>query len=197
MTNEFFDLNTANEQKSFDVIPARTVVTLHMTIRPGGTGPDGWLTRAADGNSEGLDCEFTVVGGDYDRRKLWQRFTVEGTTKGHVEAKEISRKFLRAAWESARGIRPDDKSEAANAARKVNGYGEFEGLRFIARLGVEPPKGNFPAKNFIIESVTPERTNWSKPEQLNTQTAGAPSAAPAAPATPPANAIARPEWGRS
>ncbi len=51
MSDEF-DFNNAGPQKSFDVIPAQTVVTLQINIRSGGAGPNGWLTRAKDG---GLD----------------------------------------------------------------------------------------------------------------------------------------------
>ena len=186
-----FDFNTAAEQR--DVIPADTIVTLQLTIRPGGAGDDGWLKRSADGNSEGLDCEFTVTEGQYARRKLWQLYTMRGTTQGHAEAGEIARNTLRAILESARGIKPSDTSEAAQNARKVTGWADFDQLRFMARLGVRPPQGNYPAKNTILEVITPDRQNWAKPEQISAKSVT--SAAPAAaPTTPPANAIARPQW---
>jgi hypothetical protein len=186
-----FDFNTASEQR--DVIPANTVVTLQLTIRPGGAGDDGWLKRSADGNSEGLDCEFVVVDGPHAKRKIWQLFTLRGTTPGHAEAGEISRNTLRAILESARGIRPDDKSEAAQNARKVTGWADFNQLRFMARLGVRPPQGNFQAKNTILEVITPDRQNWAKPEQISAKSTNS-TAPAAAPTTPPANAIARPQW---
>jgi hypothetical protein len=186
-----FDFNTAAEQR--DVIPANTVVNLQLKIRPGGVGDDSWLKRSADGNSEGLDCEFTVVDGQYAKRKLWQLFTLRGTTPGHAEAGEISRNTLRAILESARGIRPDDKSEAAQNARKVTGWADFDQLRFMARLGVRPPQGNFQAKNTILEVITPDRQNWAKPEQISAKSTNS-TAPAAAPTTPPANAIARPQW---
>src|SRR6516225_7733244 len=112
-TTTNLDFNTAGEQRSFDVIPDRTIVTLQLTIRPGGAGDDDWLKRSADKNSEGLNCEFVVVDGEYAKRKLWQLYTLHGTTPGHAEAGEISRRTLRAILESARGIKPSDKSEAA------------------------------------------------------------------------------------
>ena len=104
-----FDFNTAGEQRV--VIPAQMICMLQMTIRRGGAGDDGWLKRAADGASEGLDCEFTVVDGPYAKRKLWQLFTLRGTTEGHAEAGRISRDTLRAILESAKGIACDDHSE--------------------------------------------------------------------------------------
>jgi hypothetical protein len=193
MTNDtLFDFNTAGEQRTFDVVPANTIVTLQLTIRPGGAGDDGWLKTSADGASEGLDCEFTVVDGQYAKRKLWQLFTLRGTKAGHAEAGDISRNTLRAILESARGIRPDDKSDAAQLARKATGWADFDQIRFIARLGVRPPKDGYPAKNTIVEVVTPDRHMWTKPEQISVKPS---TAAPAT--TPPANAISRPQWAEA
>jgi hypothetical protein len=65
------DFNTAGPQRSFEVIPANTIATLQITVRPGHAGDDGNLRRSKDGSSEGLDLEFTVVGGPYAMRKFW------------------------------------------------------------------------------------------------------------------------------
>src|SRR5262249_40802848 len=114
------DLNDAGPQRDFDVIPTGTIVNLQMIIRPGGAGDEGWRKKAADGRSEHLDCVFVVVDeGKYHNRKIFQPLTLEGTTPNHQEAAGISRKFLAAVIESARGIRPDDKSEAAKQARHL------------------------------------------------------------------------------
>ena len=193
--NTNFDFNDDGEQRSFDVIPANTIVVLQMTIRPGGAGDDGWLKRAGDGNSEGLDCEFVVANdGPYVKRKLWQWFTLRGTTEGHAEAGKISRETLKAILESARGIKPNDKSEAAQNARKPSGWADFDQLRFVARLGVRPPRDGYAAKNIILQVITPDRQEWRKPEQISVKPTN--SAAPSAPTTPPAGAIGRPQWGR-
>jgi hypothetical protein len=166
-------------------------VTLQLTIRPGGVGDGGWLRRSADGASEGLDCEFTVVDGQYARRKLWTLFTLHGTTQGHAEAGERSRETFRAILESARGIRPDDKSETAKLARTVSGWADFDQLRFVARIGVRPPRDGYQAKNTIVEVITPERQTWKQPAQIE---AAAKTNATASTTTPPANAIGRPQW---
>ena len=195
MTDTNFNFNDAGKQRSFDVIPANTIVTLQLTIRPGGAGDDGWLKRAADGLSEHLDCEFMIVDGTYAKRKLWQPYTIRGTTQGHAEAGRISCETLRAILESARGIKPNDKSEAAQNARKPSGWAEFDQLRFVARLGVRPPRDGWGAKNNILQVITPDRQEWRKPEQIS-GTRPPNSTAPATPTTPPAGAIGRPQWGR-
>ena len=198
MTETNFDFNQVDPQRSFEVVPENTIVELHLKIHPGGAGDDGWLKRAADGKSEGLACECTVVDAEYAKKKLklWLTLTLRGTTPGHAEAGEISMRTLRAILESAKGIRPDDNSEAAQNARKPASWADFDGLRFLARLGVRPPEKGYPAKNTIIEVITPDKQKWKQPEQISAKTSSA--AAPSAPAaTPPANAIKRPEWMRS
>jgi hypothetical protein len=191
-----FDFNTAGEQRSFDVIPSQTIVTLQLKINPGGGGDGGWLTRSSDGASEGLDCEFTVPDGEYAKRKIFQRLTLHGTTEGHAEAGQISRNTLRAVIESARGIRPDDKSEAAQEKRRLaGGWKDLDGIRFMARLGVKPARDGYPAKNVILEVLTPERQAWRQVEQAPLSAAAAPgSSAPAPNAQPLANSVARPQW---
>jgi hypothetical protein len=196
MTNSGFDFdfNKDGQQKTFDVIPDGTICTVQMTLRPGGAGTDGWLTRAKDGNSEHLNCEFVVVDGTYAKRKFWNRYTVVGGN--HEQAIEISRKALKAMLESARGVRPDDESEAAKLARQTKGWGDFDQLQFVVRVGVEPAKDDYAAKNTIREVITPERQAWKKPEQVDRDLLGKPAAAAtaSAPALAPANTIARPQW---
>jgi hypothetical protein len=200
-TETNFDLNKAD---SFEVIPENTVCTLQLKIRAGGAGganDDGWSKCSADGASEHIDCEYRVIDGDYKGKKLWEARTIRGKLPKHQDAGVFTMRFFRALFESAKGIRPDDKGEAAEAARKsVKGWADFNGLCFMARLGVRPPEGTFPAKNTILEVITPERMEWQQPEQLpptasrgTAAAAAAPSPAPA-PTTPPANAITRPQW---
>ena len=135
-----------------------------------------------------------VVDGQYAKRKLWQLFTLNGTTKGHAEAGEISRNTLRAILESARGIKPADTSAAAQAVRKVSSWGDFNNLRFVARIGVRQPQDGYAAKNTISEVITPDRKAWAEPEQIAAKPAAAASTGAAA---TPANAITRPQWGNA
>jgi hypothetical protein len=187
------DLNAASEQRSTDVIPTGTIVALQLNIKPGGAGDGGWLTRAANGASEGLQCEFTVTEGEHAKHKIFQRLTLQGKTPGHEEAGKISFNLLRAILESARGIKPNDTSDAAQTARKVSDWGEFDGLRFLAQVGVEPPRDGYAAKNKILSVITPEKQFWRKLEQVAKPASAGAASKPAA-TTPPAGAIARPQW---
>jgi hypothetical protein len=188
-----FDFNDAGKQQSFDVIPDNTIVAVCLTVRPGGAGPDGWLKRADTdkGISEGLDCMHTVIEGDHAKRKFFGSLTLSGTAPTHAEAGRISKTTLAAMLESARGIKPDDTSDAARKARQVTGYQDFDGLRFLVRVGVRPPQNGYAAKNFVKEIITPDRKEWRQIEQAQAAPRTALSAQPPAPGS-----ITRPDWAK-
>ena len=117
-----------------NLIPQNTVCTLQMVIRPGNVGEGGWYKSSSTGALM-LDCEFTVVDGDYAKRKLWQLLLLGGTTEGHAQMAHNNQNLLREMVESAKGIDPKDMSEAAQKARNVE-FQDLQNLRFIARIGV-------------------------------------------------------------
>jgi hypothetical protein len=195
-----FDFNDAGPQRSFEIIPADTIATLHMTVKSGGAGENGWLKRSKAGDSEALDCKFTVIDGKFAKRVFFTLFTIAGVSEGHAAAASISHSRLRAILESARNIKPSDNSDAAKEARRISSFGDLDGIRFIGKIGVEPAKENFKAKNTLAEVVTPDRRDWHPVEQVPKQTNGAASTQQAAPVTAAAAAaapaIARPAWAR-
>jgi hypothetical protein len=163
-----FDFNTASEQRDFDVIPDKTVVVVQMHIREGNAGEGGLLKRSKSGEAEGVDCEFKVVYGPFANRKVFAFMVLSGTTDGHAQAAEITQSRLRAILESAHGIKPKDVSEAAQKAR-VAELGDFEGILFMARIGVEPAKGEYRAKNILLSVITPDQKEWHPIEQVAEQ----------------------------
>jgi hypothetical protein len=190
-----FDYSDAPEQRG-DTIPANTVATLQLKIRPGNAGEGGLLTRSKDGGCEMLDCELTVVDGPHIKRKLWERMVLCGTTRGHEEAADISRGKLRAILESARGVKPDDMGEEARKARSAE-LSDFDGLRFIARIGVEKGKPrndgtgeSYPDRNVISTIITPDKKSWHAVEQTSLFSKGANSGGAVIVPAP----ISKPTW---
>jgi hypothetical protein len=194
------NLNDAGPQRGFDLIPAGTICTVQMIIRMGGAGEDGWLKRSASSDCEGLDVEFTVVDGEYAKRKIWAFMILDGITDGHAKAAEISRALLRGILESARGINPNDVSEAAQKLRTAE-LADFMNLRFIAKITIEKSKDPaYDDKNRVV-AITPDMKQWQAVEQIPASAqmgllgvAAAPANA-AAP-TKPAQAISRPQWAQ-
>jgi hypothetical protein len=202
-----YDYSEAPSQRD-DLIPHGTTATLQLAIRPGGAGEGGLLRRSQDGACEMLDCEFIIVDGQFAKRKLWELLVLSGTTEGHAKAADISRGKLRAILESARGIKPDDASPQARAARNAN-LSDFDGMRFIGKIGIEKGKdkgngaGNYPDRNVLLAVVTPGRKDWraveqtppppKSPDATSNATAPAPAATSNA-AAPASEAISKPAW---
>jgi hypothetical protein len=165
------DLNDAGAQlERGAVIPAGSHVKLRMHIRPGGSSAPGLdaldaglLTQSKKSDVLMLDCEFTVVGGPHNNRKLWQNMTVSGGSldeKGVSKGWNVTKATLRAVIESATATKPDDMSEEAKAKRRFQAFRQLDGIEFYARVGVEagddrPGGGKYPDKNRIDHVVTP------------------------------------------
>ncbi|MGY2987674.1 hypothetical protein [Bradyrhizobium sp. USDA 4508] len=191
------DFNNAEPQREMGVIDDGTVAVVQINVRPGNAGEGGWLKRSANGESMGLDIEFTVVGGPFDKRKFWTFMVLEGVTDGHQKAADISASRIRAILESARGIRPDDQSEEAKLGRRLNDWGELDGTRFIAKIGIEKakPGSGFKDKNVLDAAITPDRTAWTKVEQtLRTATAVASIGSTLGGQAAPAGNMQKPKW---
>jgi len=158
-----YDFNSADEQRSGELIPDKTIVRLMMQIRPGGAGPEGWLTNSKDTDAQYLSCEFTVMNGPFAHRKLWENIVLSGgklNDKGQSIAGEISRAKLRAILESARNINPTDMGEQACAKRRVQSFGEFDQMEFAARIGIEKGKDGYADKNKISLVITPDKKEY-------------------------------------
>lgn len=202
------DFNDAPSQREGDLIPNGTIAPVQMTVRPGGHGPGGFLKRTNDGSGLMLDCEFVVLEGPQAKRKFWGMYMMEGNgSDGHAKAVDIARAALRAILESARGVRPDDMSDSARAARSVAGFGDFDGIRFIGKIGIEtgklkeprnPNSERYPDKNKLAEAVTPDRPQWAQVAQVARQQSFASMPSGNAAAHQPQQngaGVQRPAWG--
>jgi hypothetical protein len=193
-----YDYTDAPPPRDLELIPHGTIATLVLHVRPGGCGEDGMLKRTRAGDAEMLDCELVVADGPHARRKFWERWILSGTTAGQAQAAEIARGVLRAILDSALGLKPDDVSPQARAARTVS-LAQFEGMTFIGKIGIEKgrPKNdgtgeNWPDKNMLAAVITPDKRDWHPSEQPPPFNGGGGAQAAAAPdAAPP---IARPGW---
>src|SRR5215475_9413354 len=111
------NLGNANRNQGLEVIAAGTLVTLVMKIRAGTIGVEGLCKRSSKGDSEGVDIEYTVKGGEFDGRKLYAFQILDGTTAGHARAAEITRAQLRAIYEAVNAIDPKDESPETDGKR--------------------------------------------------------------------------------
>ena len=202
------DYNDASQNPN--LIPKGTIAKVRLTIRPGGFDDpsQGWTGGYATRGSTGavyLNGEFTVLEGPYAKRKI---FTLIGlySPKG-PDWGNMGRSFVRGMLNSARGISDKDASPQAQAARRIGGFADLEGLEFLAKIDTGTD-ANGEAKNEVRMAVTPDHRAYAA--ALGPHTGGqghahAPSpAAPtqsafpvAVPRTPPAaGGDNRPAWAR-
>ncbi len=195
MSGLWNDFNDA--QSNANLIPKGTLAKVRLTIRPGGfddpsqgwTG--GYATRGATG-SVYLNGEFTVLEGQYARRKI---FTLIGlySPKG-PEWANMGRSLIRGMLNSARGISDKDQSPQAQAARRISGFADLDGLEFVARIDIGADGDD---KNEIRSAVTPDHRDYAR--IMGTAPAPMPPAGPTAPASAPQAPTApatpgRPSW---
>ncbi len=172
------DFNDAESNSGFDIIPVGTIAPLILTIRPGAVGEGGWETKSNSSDVTYLNVEFQVTAGPFKNRKFWQNMVVTGgktDENGGSKAGNITRSTLRGILESARGIKPDDMSEAAKAKRIVHGYGDFSGMEFTGKIGIEKGTGGYDDKNKLLGAVAA-----GTPAAANSNTPAAPAAKAAA-----------------
>jgi hypothetical protein len=185
-----YDFNDAESNNSTgDLIPKGTVAPVILTIRAGGTGDGGWLTQSKNSPYQYLDCEFTITGGPFARRKFWTLMMAGHSTPNEEKVAKtlgITRSKLRGILESARGIDPNDMTDAAKAKRIVNGYGDFDRMEFVAKIGLEAGRDGYADKNVFDNAVPVTSKDYAKP-------AGVP-AAPAFTPPPVSNGAGVPAW---
>ena len=201
MSGIWNDFNSA--QSNSNVIPKGTLAKVRVTIRPGGfddpsqgwTG--GFAKRAATG-AVYLDAEYTVVDGPYARRKIWSLIGLY-SPKGPDWA-NMGRSLIRGILNSARGISDKDNSPEAQARRRINGFGDLDGLEFVARIDIGHDT-NGDDKNEVRGAVTPDHRDYAA--LMGTAALPIGSAAPqqtattrpSQPASAPGNA-GRPSWAQ-
>ena len=153
------DMNFNNaDQNTGDLIPDKTKAKIIMTVRPGGVGAGGWFTQSKSSPSIMLDCEFTVMNGQFAKRKFWQYLV----TEGNETAVNISRQNIRSIIESSKGIDPSDYSEAATKARQLNDIAELNNVEFAGTIKIDKakPGSGFDDQNRLKNIITPNSKDY-------------------------------------
>ena len=200
------NLSTANKSQGLEVIPGGTLVTLAMKLRAGTVGVEGLCKRSSKGDSEGVDLEYTVKGGDYDGRKLYAFQLLNGTTAGHAKAAEITRALLRAIFEAINAIDPRDESPETDARRNAVTLASLNGATFLVTLEVEVgglrPDGNgrYRDKNVIGKILRVGDKGYRRldqPPPMPIERLAPPATmAGGSGGTPAPTPIERPHWGQ-
>mgnify|MGYP003646449141 CR=1 FL=1 len=178
---------------------ARAIILVKMgdvTIPEFGNGQ--WFKKSQSSSAKWMELEFTIVGGQFDRRKFWDRIFVGGDKLGESGiplAKEIGLRTLRSIIESANSLDPTDMSPEAQSRRQISGVDALNGMEICAKVGVKKGTNGYEDANKLMVALTPNQKEFISSGNNATQQVQQPSYQPQAPA--PTQAVSNspvPSW---
>jgi hypothetical protein len=157
--------NVETTSANAPLMPAGTIAKAIMNIRSGGYSEDPYITRSDHSGALYLHVEFVIVGGPFSRRKIFQNIGIAGVVKeGESDVFGArGRSLLRGIIESAKNISPNDTSPEAQEARKINGFGDLNGIICVVKIGIDKDKsGRYDDKNIVFAAITPDRKEYQQ-----------------------------------
>ena len=156
------NFNDAKEQTSFALIPHKTIAKVAIVIKKGGyitpEFPDGYATKSKTANVVYLACEFVVLSGEYENRKIWSNIGLHSDNSEKYG--EIGRSMIKAILNSAYSIHPKDNSSDAVKQREIKSFADLDNLEFVAEITIND-KGQNP-KNEIKTIITPDHPKYTE-----------------------------------
>jgi hypothetical protein len=172
-----FNYNDADDQDDRSTIP-NGPYRLKIALKRGGHGSDGML-RLAVKNLRGLmlECTYTVVNhAEHSGHKIKDYITVafdetdsidlppieSGKLENYRTSVRMGRARVKAILNSAFGLDPDDKSEAAQAKRNITNHGALTGLIFWGEIDTKPAANGYGPKNVLVRVIVPGDDDYPK-----------------------------------
>ena len=146
----------------FELIPDSTIVRAIITIKPNAvTMPEFSNTpifKASQSTSaKWLEVEYTIIGGQFDKRKFWQNIMVDGgkinPESGMPWCKEIGIRTFRDIINSTFGLDPNDTSPEAASRRNINDLNVLDGAEFCVKIAVEKGTNGYADKNKMLVAL--------------------------------------------
>lgn len=182
------------------LIPAGTVCRAVIVVKMGDIelqefGAGQWFKQSQSSKAKWMELEFTIVGGEHDRRKFWDRIFVDGDKMGESgipQAKEIGLQTLRKIIESANNLDPSDMSPEAQQRRNISGVMDLNGMEICAKVGIKKGNQGYSDSNKLTAALTPNQKDFIPSGQAPVMQT--PAAAAQAPTPQPQATGAAPSW---
>ena len=156
------NFNDARDQVSYELIPHKTIAKVRLLLKKGNhvtqEFPDGYATLSKAGSSIYLACEFVILRGEYENRKIWSNIGLY-SDKSTLYA-EIGRDTIRAILNSANSLYSKDKSPEAEKQRQIKSFADLDNLVCVAEITIND-KGDKP-RNEIKTIITPDHAEYSE-----------------------------------
>ena len=203
------DLNNVQPMEGgsgdFELIPDGTVVSGIIKLEGGDVeipeyGAGSYFKTSMTTSAKWLPIELTIMGGSFDKRKVWQNIFVDGDTKddnGMSVAKKIGLNTIKQMVDSGFGISPKDEGEDARAKRaSIQGVHMLNGMTISCTIGVEKGRDGYADRNKIKTVLTPDSPNYIPHAVTQAPVAQAPVASSPTPQPSTATAGVAPSWAR-
>ena len=156
------NFNDARDQVSYELIPHKTIAKVRLMLKKGNhvtqEFPDGYATKSKSGTCLYLACEFVILGGEYENRKIWSNIGLHSDNSPLYA--EIGRDTIRAILNSANLLYSKDKSPEAEKLRTIRSFADLENLICVAEITIND-KGDKP-RNEIKTIIMPDHARYSE-----------------------------------
>jgi hypothetical protein len=156
------NFNNAEDQMSYELIPHKTIAKVRLLLKKGNhvtkEWSDGYATKSKSGTCLYLACEFVILSGEYENRKIWSNIGLHSDNSEKYS--EIGRSMIKAILNSARGLHAKDKSLEAEKQRQIKSFADLNNLQVVAEITIND-QGDKP-RNEIKTIITPDHTRYSE-----------------------------------
>ena len=156
------NFNDAEDQMSYELIPNQTIAKVRLILKKGNhvtkEFPDGWATKSKAGTCVYLACEFVILGGEYENRKIWSNIGLHSDNSEKYAS--IGRSTIKAILDSAHSLHPIDKSPKAEKLRIIKSFADLDNLICVAEITIDD-RDNKP-RNEIKTIITPDHAKYSE-----------------------------------
>lgn len=161
-------ISTGNENNEYQLIPDGTVARGVLVFQGGEHSiPEftqmPYFKKSQTSSAMWAPIELTIVGGQFDKRKVWSNIFVDGDARdndGVSKARRIGLETLRRIVDSAYNLKASDMSNEAQAKRNIPGIDALNGLEVCFVIGVEEGTNGYADRNRVKAFITPDSKDY-------------------------------------
>lgn len=162
------DVSMSETNTEFELIPEGTIARAILLIKPNYLTLEEFsntpmFKESPHSSAKYIETEFTIVGGKFDKRKVWQNIFFDGDAKndqGISKARINGLRTLRLLVDSMLGLDPKDVTPESNNKRKIPGVDALQGQEFCIKIGIEKGTNGYSDKNKMVSPIAADHKDY-------------------------------------
>ena len=162
------DVSMSETNTEFELIPEGTIARAILLIKPNYLTLEEFsntpmFKESPHSSAKYIEAEFTIVGGKFDKRKVWQNIFFDGDAKndqGISKARINGLRTLRLLVDSMLGLDPKDVTPESNNKRKIPGVDALQGQEFCIKIGIEKGTNGYSDKNKMVSPIAADHKDY-------------------------------------